>query len=66
VIKVPAIVYLERVDIRDAMDLSSLPNEVDERILSRDTNIAMFVAFSVDFDEELTVLCYNSDIVILL
>lgn len=39
--KVPAIVYLQRVDIQDDLNPSVLPNEVDERILSRDTNIAI-------------------------
>jgi hypothetical protein len=33
--------YLERADSVDALDFSSLPNRIDESILSRDTNIAI-------------------------
>jgi PAB-dependent poly(A)-specific ribonuclease subunit 2 len=37
---VPAIVYLERTDMRGQLDFSMLPTHVDASILRRDTNIA--------------------------
>jgi PAB-dependent poly(A)-specific ribonuclease subunit 2 len=40
-VQVPAIVYLEREDIGDTLDFTSLPVRIDESILSRDTNIAI-------------------------
>ncbi|KAI0035067.1 ubiquitin carboxyl-terminal hydrolase-domain-containing protein [Vararia minispora EC-137] len=39
--KVPAILYLERVDVRGALDLSCLPEKIDMSILSRDTSISL-------------------------
>ncbi|TFK86247.1 hypothetical protein K466DRAFT_493169 [Polyporus arcularius HHB13444] len=39
--KVPAIVYLERVDVCQRLDFSALPDKMDRTILCRDTNIAM-------------------------
>ncbi|KZP32520.1 PAB-dependent poly-A-specific ribonuclease subunit PAN2 [Athelia psychrophila] len=40
--KVPAIVYLERIDDnRQVVDISRLPNEIDLSILSRDTSISV-------------------------
>jgi len=38
--KVPAIVYLERVDLEGAVDFTSLPDRIDEAILSHDTSIS--------------------------
>lgn len=38
--KVPAIIYLERVDSKSTLDLTSLPSESDPLILCRDTNIS--------------------------
>ncbi|KAI0329853.1 hypothetical protein GY45DRAFT_1324455 [Cubamyces sp. BRFM 1775] len=38
--KVPTILYLERVDLRQRLDFSSLPDKMDPTILCRDTNIA--------------------------
>jgi PAB-dependent poly(A)-specific ribonuclease subunit 2 len=39
--QVPAIVYLERADCYDDLDFNSLPNNIDESILMRDTNVAV-------------------------
>ncbi|KAI9568994.1 PAB-dependent poly-A-specific ribonuclease subunit PAN2 [Boletus coccyginus] len=39
--KVPAVLYLERQDVRSQLDFSSLPDELDPSILSRDTSIAV-------------------------
>ncbi|OBZ75634.1 PAB-dependent poly(A)-specific ribonuclease subunit PAN2 [Grifola frondosa] len=39
--KVPAILYLERVDIRPHLDFSYLPDKMDQSILCRDTNISV-------------------------
>ncbi|KAF8078063.1 ubiquitin carboxyl-terminal hydrolase-domain-containing protein [Lyophyllum atratum] len=38
--KVPAIIYYERVDLRD-LDYTDLPSKIDESILSHDTSIAL-------------------------
>jgi hypothetical protein len=42
--QVPAIIYLERVDMDEQLDLSQLQSRIDDRILGRDTNIAMSVS----------------------
>jgi PAB-dependent poly(A)-specific ribonuclease subunit 2 len=39
--KLPAIVYLERVDMRENLDFSGLPDGLDPSILSRDTSISL-------------------------
>ena len=39
----PAILYLERVDVCQRLDFSELPDKMDPSILCRDTNIAMCV-----------------------
>ncbi|OSC96358.1 hypothetical protein PYCCODRAFT_1481973 [Trametes coccinea BRFM310] len=39
--KVPAILYFERMDLRQRIDLSSLPDKMDPTILCHDTNIAV-------------------------
>ncbi|KAH7927078.1 PAB-dependent poly(A)-specific ribonuclease subunit PAN2 [Leucogyrophana mollusca] len=39
--KVPAILYLERIDVRPRLDFSALPDELDPSILSRDTSISI-------------------------
>ncbi|RPD59176.1 hypothetical protein L226DRAFT_488705 [Lentinus tigrinus ALCF2SS1-7] len=39
--KVPAILYLERVDICQRLDFSGLPDKIDSTVLCRDTNIAV-------------------------
>ncbi|KZT11602.1 cysteine proteinase [Laetiporus sulphureus 93-53] len=39
--KVPAILYLERVDLCPNLDFSDLPQTIDESILCRDTNVAL-------------------------
>ncbi|KAI4525371.1 hypothetical protein K525DRAFT_234573 [Schizophyllum commune Loenen D] len=39
--KVPAIVYLERVDVRESLDYSGLPDVMDPAILCKDSNIAI-------------------------
>jgi len=39
--KVPAVLYLERVDLCRRLDYSGLPNTIDQSILCRDTNIAI-------------------------
>ncbi|GLB35065.1 putative catalytic subunit of the poly(A)-nuclease (PAN) deadenylation complex, one of two cytoplasmic mRNA deadenylases involved in mRNA turnover [Lyophyllum shimeji] len=39
--KVPAIIYYERVDLREIVDYSGLPNKIDESILSYDTSISL-------------------------
>ncbi|KAI0933597.1 hypothetical protein AcW1_005383 [Taiwanofungus camphoratus] len=39
--KVPAVLYLERVDLRHRLDFSWLPDNIDQLILCRDTNIAL-------------------------
>jgi hypothetical protein len=39
-IQVPAVVYLERVDLHGAVDLTGLPDGIDEAILSHDTSIS--------------------------
>ncbi|KAF5324935.1 hypothetical protein D9611_004584 [Ephemerocybe angulata] len=38
--KVPSILYLERIDSKDRLDLSSLPSELDPFILCQDTSIS--------------------------
>ncbi|GBE82668.1 ubiquitin carboxyl-terminal hydrolase-domain-containing protein [Sparassis latifolia] len=38
--KVPAIIYLERVDLRQQLNFSALPNTIDQSILCRDTSIS--------------------------
>ncbi|THH31551.1 hypothetical protein EUX98_g2646 [Antrodiella citrinella] len=38
--KVPSVLYLERVDVRDRIDYSDLPDDADLSILSQDTNIS--------------------------
>ncbi|KAF9456453.1 ubiquitin carboxyl-terminal hydrolase-domain-containing protein [Collybia nuda] len=43
--KVPAILYFERINIREAIDLNTLPEETDEGILCHDTSIS----FNRDF-----------------
>ena len=43
VLQVPAILYLERVDVVPRLDFSGLPDKMDSTILCRDTNIAMCV-----------------------
>ncbi|KAI0350212.1 hypothetical protein OH77DRAFT_1431210 [Trametes cingulata] len=39
--KVPAVLYFERVDLRQRLDFSGLPDKMDPTILCRDTNIAV-------------------------
>ncbi|KAF8654097.1 hypothetical protein AX16_003630 [Volvariella volvacea WC 439] len=39
--KVPAIVYLERTNLHDIVDLSNLPSGIDPTILSQDTSISI-------------------------
>ncbi|EIW60790.1 poly(A)-specific ribonuclease [Trametes versicolor FP-101664 SS1] len=39
--KVPAVLYFERVDIRQRLNFNSLPDKMDPTILCRDTNIAV-------------------------
>ncbi|THH04450.1 hypothetical protein EW146_g10172 [Bondarzewia mesenterica] len=39
--KVPTILYMERVDMRNRLDFSGLPDEIDASILSHDTSISM-------------------------
>ena len=45
---VPAVLYLEREDVRSRLDFSGLPDELDSSILSRDTSISVYVlTFSI-------------------
>lgn len=37
----PAIVYLERTDVKETLKFTDLTYELDESILSRDTSISM-------------------------
>ncbi|KAF8628478.1 hypothetical protein AX15_003989 [Amanita polypyramis BW_CC] len=39
--KVPAIIYLERVDLRETLDFSGLPDKINPGILSRDASISL-------------------------
>ncbi|KAF9234026.1 ubiquitin carboxyl-terminal hydrolase-domain-containing protein [Melanogaster broomeanus] len=39
--KVPAVLHLEREDVRSRLDFSGLPDELDPSILSRDTSISV-------------------------
>ncbi|KAI0637414.1 ubiquitin carboxyl-terminal hydrolase-domain-containing protein [Trametes polyzona] len=39
--KVPAVLYFERIDIRQRLDFSRLPDKMDPTILCHDTNIAI-------------------------
>lgn len=39
--QVPAVLYLEREDVRSQLDFSRLPDELDLSILSRDTSISV-------------------------
>ncbi|KAH7889997.1 PAB-dependent poly-A-specific ribonuclease subunit PAN2 [Phlebopus sp. FC_14] len=39
--KVPAVLYFERADVRQNLDFSGLPDELDPSILSRDTSISV-------------------------
>ncbi|KAL0947460.1 hypothetical protein HGRIS_013567 [Hohenbuehelia grisea] len=39
--KVPCVIYMERVDLKDRLDYSGLPFEIDASILSRDTSISI-------------------------
>ena len=56
--KVPAILYFERTDTRDALDYSGLPDEIDAAILSRDTSISMYVIISLNLDQVLNRICH--------
>ncbi|THG96777.1 hypothetical protein EW026_g5119 [Hermanssonia centrifuga] len=38
--KVPTVIYLERVDTRERLSFTALPNEIDPSILCQDTNIS--------------------------
>ncbi|PSS06529.1 hypothetical protein PHLCEN_2v3677 [Hermanssonia centrifuga] len=38
--KVPTVIYLERVDTRERLNFTALPNEIDPSILCQDTNIS--------------------------
>jgi hypothetical protein len=40
-VQVPAILYLEKVDVQNELDFSTLPTRIDEGILYRDTNVAV-------------------------
>ena len=39
-LKVPAIIYLERVDLRGKLDFSDLPARIDPSILSQDISLS--------------------------
>lgn len=39
-LQVPALIYLERVDLHEAVDFTGLPDRIDEGILSHDTSIS--------------------------
>lgn len=39
--KVPAVLYFERIDLRDKLNYESLPQELDLSILQNDINISM-------------------------
>jgi hypothetical protein len=39
-LQVPAIIYLERVDLHGAVDVTGLPDRIDDAILSHDTSIS--------------------------
>jgi len=41
--QVPAILYFERVDVREQLDYSGLPDQLDPSILSLDTSISVSV-----------------------
>ena len=47
--KVPAVLYFERVDLRQRLDFSRLPDKMDPTILCHDTNIAVYVPSSKVF-----------------
>ena len=40
VLQVPAVLYLERVDTRDRLNYSNLPDSIDTAILTRDISIS--------------------------
>jgi hypothetical protein len=61
--QVPAIIYLERVDMDEQLDLSQLQSRIDERILGRDTNIAMSVTNFVACCGGSGSLIFDADIV---
>ncbi|KAF7294679.1 PAN2-PAN3 deadenylation complex catalytic subunit PAN2 [Mycena indigotica] len=50
--KVPAILYYERIDGADAIDLSGLPFQMNPDILCRDTSISLYSLFVFSFDRE--------------
>ncbi len=39
-LQVPTVIYLERVDTRERLSFTALPNEIDPSILCQDTNIS--------------------------
>jgi PAB-dependent poly(A)-specific ribonuclease subunit 2 len=39
--QVPAILYFERIDVREQLDYSGLPDQLDPSILSLDTSISV-------------------------
>ena len=41
--QIPAIVYLERVDVRESLDFSGLSDKINPNILSLDTSISLYV-----------------------
>ena len=43
--QVPAILYFERVDMRNKLNYSELPHELDLSILNRDINIATYCRY---------------------
>jgi hypothetical protein len=47
VLKVPAILYMERAGMHENLDFSGLPDEIDPSILSRDTSISLSENFSL-------------------
>lgn len=45
-VQVPAIIYLERVDARKEINFDAMPEEIDTSVLSRDSNISLYVFIS--------------------
>ena len=59
--QVPAILYLERVDARERIDFHALPEEIDTSVLSRDSNISLWVCSSRYFSTKLRYRFSNRD-----
>jgi len=60
--QVPAVLYMERVDAREKINFGALPEEIDTSVLSRDSNISLYVNIFRYSCEKTKALFSNRDI----